>query len=792
MSIFRIFPDSIDTFTVNASPTRSFSSSSNGVTGSVDVFVRKSRIEKEVLDAASTISDLAPPNNDPTKDKLRAALLADPDRISLAPSSDKKNAVSLIKRIVPITAYQNSSSFDEKFLKKSTIKEVLQDFYRTASTSPNWGCTNYNSINFFTASSVPSDSVLMYPNVTLTAGHGQYELPDEMTFSFHINPRYKTKDFSLGTLFHLSSSYAVSLLTGSLKDENGFPIGFRLKLQLSHSADINPSIAQQGSYPNDLVFLSDDNSLSWNSWHHVAIRWGTISTDYGSGSFVIDGVTKGTFNVPSSSLMLPSSVQTPGSLFIGNYYTGPNTSGNPVNLFFSAQPATREGLYQLDSTPSTEGPTGYSFNHPLNAEVHDLMIHNSFLNDDRLRQLRTSGLSEITGTVFCLPPFYVNSSSYRQSLITPSLTKTVRSASPFNSALAFLTNGHEINLENYLKDFSSNNTPRLFNLTSSIVPSAGAFSTANEALNSLPSLRKRNLTILPCDDGKYSANYDLLKSETDLSRSIDDFGNKNLALINLSNIVSEHPGTGSYESHQNFIDGKAASDFYMDAIGPTPYNFTKALGTSLSGLTQFDDVSRNFRTSVELDVADSSSNQVVIFDVGNLFYGRKIYPGSIEIHDSSLTGSSGVVSMTIKDDGRGSLYRSDSITSASVTSNVGSVYYEDGLIIIKNPCLYFMGKDQFTISLRGDQNIHVLKIDALAPADHLNRSNNVQYNSLSDEEKSLIKPSGYDNDSDSEFVYVTGINIHDENLNIIMKSRLAQPILKRTGDRLMFKIKLDF
>ena len=48
------------------------------------------------------------------------------------------------------------------------------------------------------------------------------------------------------------------------------------------------------------------------------------------------------------------------------------------------------------------------------------------------------------------------------------------------------------------------------------------------------------------------------------------------------------------------------------------------------------------------------------------------------------------------------------------------------------------------------------------------------------------------NDSDSEFVYITGINFHDDNFNIIARTSLAQPILKRASDKYLFKTKIDF
>jgi hypothetical protein len=181
---------------------------------------------------------------------------------------------------------------------------------------------------------------------------------------------------------------------------------------------------------------------------------------------------------------------------------------------------------------------------------------------------------------------------------------------------------------------------------------------------------------------------------------------------------------------------------------------------------------------------DPSSNQVTFFDISNLFYGKRILPKSFVISDPGLSGSGGVVGITLKDDGHGNIYRADCLTSASVWNSVGNIYYDEGLVVIKSPHLYFFGKHEYEVSFRGEQSVHVLKIDALAPANQLNSSSNPNFKP--------VKPSGLANDPDDEFVYITGLNFHDDNYNVIMKAQLAQPIMKRLGDRLMFKIKVDF
>lgn len=139
---------------------------------------------------------------------------------------------------------------------------------------------------------------------------------------------------------------------------------------------------------------------------------------------------------------------------------------------------------------------------------------------------------------------------------------------------------------------------------------------------------------------------------------------------------------------------------------------------------------------------------------------------------------------TLKDDGFGNVYRADCITSQSTWNSVGNIYYDEGLVLVKSPHLYLFGKDAYQLSLRGTQSVHVMKVNVLAPANALNSSSNPSYVSL--------PPSAYPNDPDTTFVYISNINLHDEDFNVVAKAQLAQPILKRPGDRLAFRVKIDW
>lgn len=788
MTIQDVSPDDIELFTIVTNPTRTFVSSSiSGVTGSVYVFPRHSVIEKELrqlpafLDATKNDSDLSSVLRDVVMQSKKSTnimsnLLGYMTGVNAQGISARKFKTLQVNRIIP-PDHLTSDTF-----KKLMMKDVLMPYYRPTSPSYNFGFTNYHCLNFFTASSVRSDSVVLFPSLTNVPGSryasGSYMPTGALSFDFYINPRYTTDspggDFRAGTLFHLSSTYAVSLVTGSSRDVNGYPDGFRIMLQLSHSADVLPSLAKPGLRVSgsDLIFLSDDNSLRRNNWHHVIIRWGTFSVDQGTGSFVIDNNTRGTFNVPSASIAPAPFVNSSNSdvLCVGNYYEGTNTGVSSMAAFFAINPATREGLtVALNNGSAIETPAVYKFNHPLNAEVHDLVIRKGYITNDSIVSGSGKGPTSLTDALFYWPPFFTEESPYRQFvgdhggvLQTPYFANDGTTIDPFNIALSFGVAGHYVNLENFGRDFVTGQYPRWMALTASEINTTTSASTVNDLFYNMPEVRKRNVTVLPCDDGNFYPNYDLISAFSTASiKNVDGIDSPTPGLISLDKLLP----TGSIFRPINVDSGS----IFSAVTGPSPDSFATV---PAGALTIFQ------RTR------DPSSNEIVMFDMSNLFYGNRILPGSFVITDKNISGTDGKVSITLRDDGLGNIYRANCFTSQSKWNSVGNIFYNEGLVLIKTPMIPFFGQDQFEVSFKGEQNIHTMRLNVIAPATTLNSSSNPAYLPLS---ASLAT-----NTEDQQFVYITGLNFHDENLNVVMKTQLAQPVVKRVGERYMFKIKVDF
>lgn len=793
MTLYRISPDDLESFTIVTNPKKSFSSSSSGVTGAIKLYARRSDVEKEIQPLGGFEN---PQFNDANIDSLlQNVKLAAQGSEDLTPSvlayleTVNSQSVSVRKnKELKVFRTEPSVDFSDNSLRKSLIRQNLLPYYRVSYPDAHWAYTNYHCLNFFTGSGLPEDSVLLYPNsgsdAVETFASGVYTLPGAFTFEFYINPKYTTDqpnlDFKAGTIMHLSSSYAISLVTGSSVDSKGFADGYRIMLQLSHSADIAPSEAVAGNFPSDLIFFSADNSLKRNHWHHVAIRWGTNNINEGSGSFFVDGEESAGFVIPSASIApqayaAPS--RNPDVLCVGNYYKGFNTGSSSQATFFNIEPSTRDGLLNLEASLSQYGPDEFTFDHPLNAEIHDLAIYNVFRLTDNIKRDVTNGPELLDDIVFYLPPFFTKESPFRRVLNeqggvlqTPFFGIDSTTDDPFNVAMSFGVGGHYMNLENFLRDFANGLYPRQMQLTGTQIVESVAPRSVNDFLYNTGSIQKRNVTVLPCDNGLFIPNFDILvsgglevspSSGSSLSKYVNDLGSLDLSLITLNNLIptsSLRPGL-IFESGSIF-DGIA---------GATPENPGVDPGEVL---TVFQ------RTK------DNSSNEVVFFDVSDIYYGNRINPGSFEMTDSSITGSAGKLSITLKDNSYGNIYRADALTEHATWNSVGNIFYNEGVILIKSPNIPFFGKDQHEMSFEGESTIHVLKISAEAGSSLVNSSSNPDFLKLSSSFNA--------NETDPNFVYITNIDYLDENLNVIMKTNLAQPIKKRSGDKVLFKTKMDF
>ena len=688
--------------------------------------------------------------------------------VNNSPEIQKNSKViDMFRFDMPVNANANRSI-------KNIVKKTLMPFHSHCYDHCNFTYSNYHTLNFLTTSTIPTGSALIYPNVEVAPSTaGAYDLPNDFCINFWINPRYSDKNYKTGTIFHLSSSVAISIASGSSKDAYGEPDKFKIMVQLSQSADKPPSTINlttpASAYPNDLIFTSS-HALERNCWHNVTVQW-SKNLNNSSGSIFIDDMET-RFSVPSSSLGAPS-LLSPGGLVIGNYYDGSHTN---LGQLLTNESGSDEGFAGVvpESSGYVTTINENTFAHDLNAEIHEIRMFDKVFTNvtgaikpvSDLQEMREKGQANFDNLKFYVPPFFFPTSSLRSVLTTPFEKITSSPDDPFNVALSFGKNGKLINLENFTREYVVGQQPKLSGLVPQTIDKTIQNITADQFIYDTGSHKKRNMTILPNDNGLFTPDYYALSSNNTVNKSPKFKTNihdnyYDYSVISLENMIpssSLHPGL--VQSQGSIFD------------------------QIVSASSQNPGVNKGAVLTIAQRTRDRSSDEIVIFDISNLYYGNRIHPSSFTMYDKNLTGSDGKIKVLLKDNGKGSLYRADSKTKHAAWNSVGNVLYDEGIGLVKTPHLFFFSKNETNIGFKGEQNLHTMILNVPVYSNMFDSSSNPTF------EK--IKPSSNINDEDLSTLYITTVNIHDDNFNIIMKANFAQPIFKTEEDEFIIRLKEDF
>lgn len=192
---------------------------------------------------------------------------------------------------------------------------------------------------------------------------------------------------------------------------------------------------------------------------------------------------------------------------------------------------------------------------------------------------------------------------------------------------------------------------------------------------------------------------------------------------------------------------------------------------------------KKYNSHVSIEGEDTETHSI-IFDISNALYSERIRKGHFSLKDIDIAGTGGALRINLKDN-NGLLYRADCLTPHAKWNYVGHIFYRDGLATVMHPGLYSFGENNFCCELKGDHSLHTFEVNIPVEKGDLNYSLNKTY-------KKLRPSSGlYDTDEEG-FVYITGVNLHDENLNIVARANFAQPIVKRQNDRYNVRLKMDY
>lgn len=596
-----------------------------------------------------------------------------------------------------------------------------------------------------------------------------------------------------------------------------------------------------------MIYSSSDNSLQRGRWHHVAVRWGGTDVLGSTGSFVIDGNVDSTFIIPSSSITAPPGStsyvgfsaprEDANALFLGNYVRGSNQitagAGNDtaaIKNLFNSVVAADEGLLTWPNPGIEDVTTVHEFKNKLNAEIHEIRIFKEHRDIEQIREHMNSGFgatqfaTEKSGSLaFYLPSLFVAEGPAKKSFRGPFelQTNAFPTFTPYNVTASFCSEMYSLNAPNFFREFVTGRYPRFFNLTGSTAFTATDNQTANQQLLQDAQITARNFLIMPNDNGSFSHDYTLLLTGTFnqtpttaslMRRFVNDRGVADLSIISLNRMLDGQvptkydtsPSDNLYEPEypNTNADGALASNqaFFNDQVFATPGDITSERiagqdfieSVYLRPESTFGFARRNSPSSPSASgftlyvfeaTGDESSNQAVFFNIPNVFYGKRIKPGTLTLRDPGMTGSYGKVTMTLRDDGFGSLYRADSPNPNKLHS-VGNVFYEDGIIAIKSPHLFSFGSGSFEIGFEGTQEVFNREMYIEAPAGLINSSSNATFKKLA--------PTDDANETADEFVYITQVLLHDKDMNVVGRANVSQPIKKRPTDSITFKLKKDY
>lgn len=763
------------------------SSVGGGVTGSQHVNPVRSPAVREVIDLKTAAANIQNPGKQAAvaysgDNYNRALALKEAESLSRSNVSDISSKLDQYLNLVGTAPYGprftktvDAFRFDPPFkftkntVEKNVVRNILMPYHQHRYENCGFWYTNYNTLNFFSNEKIPSASVLAYPSFG-----ERYSLPPSFAINLWIKPKSDNKEteYRAGTILHISSSICLSLVSGSSVDELGETDTFKLLLQLSQSADITPSkinlSAPSSTYPGDLVFTSS-HSLKKNHWHNVFVSWSNSSNNSFGSMFVDDDETK--FLVNSSSVSAASHLSSP-CLLLGNYldakFSGDESWGSMVNKGPDPDGIgadAYEGYTAADFGTNSSNYTAEQLSHPLHAEIHDIRIYDKFINK---KLKKNEGLTTISpetteSMIFYVPAYFFPSSSQRQVTVTPFQKIRSTTNDPFNVQFSFGVGGKMLNLENYTLDFVNMAQPRHFGMFAKPITTTIENITADDYVYSSGSILKRNFTILPNDNGLHRPLYNIL--ENSVMSSSNMFKKQGRAtdysIISLENLIP----TSSLFPGMVFATGS----IFDEIVGSAPENPGVAPGSVLT---------------IAQRTRDVSSNEVTIIDISNLYYGTKIHPKSFHLFEENLTGSGGGVSVNIRDNGRGGLYRADCLTKQADWNNIGTILYDEGIAVIKTPNLFFFGKDKIDMKFRGEQQLHSLVMNIPAFSGFFMSSSNSTFEAY--------PPNSAPNNEGLTTVHISTVNIHDDNFNVIMQANFAQPINKTEEDEFVIRLKQDF
>lgn len=205
------------------------------------------------------------------------------------------------------------------------------------------------------------------------------------------------------------------------------------------------------------------------------------------------------------------------------------------------------------------------------------------------------------------------------------------------------------------------------------------------------------------------------------------------------------------------------------------YNGTnKELYQAVSNFYQFYSI-KNYDYNIRFSGTNATNLRII--NIPQVYYDGQILTGTFSGTDY-LSGT-----RRIFDNGRGGVY-----LGSDTGSLVGNIFYEEGIVALKDPKLFNFGEASgsynWNFDFRGVHKIPVKIIRCRAPAGELNFSTNPTFvvtSSLGD--MVCVMP--------NQEVYVSSIGIFNEEFQLVAVANLNHPV--RVGNRdVQFRLRIDF
>ena len=670
------------------------------------------------------------------------------------------------------------------------------------------------------------------------------DIEKEFTFECWINPKRSNingNDYNYGTIIHIPYLLAVYLAKGSSIDEYGNVDKFRIQVQLGDNANDLPdrSLVNDSFVDNvDSKVISKDNCLNKNHWHHIAVSLKESSVIiYVDGNPVFDQSV--THNIEFTSFDIENKYSV---ITVGNRLSGTSDAfwnafksnflkyyfGNDISHDYAVEsyvlPRGVSTFDSFDNNLSTNNSTSLA----LNAEINDIRLYKESrlkaqIDLDRKNFVNTVMTPEHENLIFYVPVYYIPEKISRKAFITAGSRQSYTEYSaPVNPYISHRILGHEVSVEHFVKEIIQDKRPYVNGTHDQSYTAVGNLDNDyteslnfNEKLCNLfleetdtasrreDNLLLRNYLVLPCDNGLTTPGWKLIDEKysdaKDFIFSKDIFGNNIKGNVSVHSLVDFYKDNINEDTGFSISTGIENSLYRKDRI-PDAKNIDleKHLNSKhklnlLKRTTSSPHFANNIRLTKDFNsksllffevTADPGELYSCHFDISNTYYSSTIKRGSLSIEDRDLHGTAGVLSIKIKDNEEGQMYRHDSLTSPAKWNTLGHVFYNEGIVNVLHPGLSTFGSISFEMDFKSEQGVNVFEVNIPCDEGTLNVSKNKSYKK--------INPTNAFSDKNADFVFIDSINLHDENLNIVAKANLSKPLSKRIADKYNFRLKLDY